>query len=78
MTDKLTGGGSEMPRGVTQPRCINCTWFKKAFVDDHTFSINPERIYDGMCALEPLWQAVSRGNEHYCSHHKPPTPGQPR
>ena len=53
-----------------KPNCLTCQWFVKAFVDDHTFSIHPERIYDGMCSLEPLWQAVARGNEHYCSHHK--------
>jgi len=59
-----------------EPRCVNCQSFKKIFVDDHIRNNEPNRIYDGMCTLEPVWQSISHGDQHYCSHHKSTMPPQ--
>ncbi len=70
MTGKLMGEGSEMPRGGTQPRCINCAHFKRVFVDDYMRSMQPDRTNGGTCTLNPLWQSISNGAQHYCGQHK--------
>ena len=58
-----------MPRGATaviEPRCINCAHFKRVFMDDYMRS---DHTNGGACALNPLWQLISNGAQHYCGQH---------